>query len=48
MAIFGIETSCDKVVSQFIADTNERLKIPNMVINPFEGGIKKVQDRVPL
>ena len=42
MAIFGVELEDSSLVRDYMAKTNERLSVQNMVTNPFNGKVKEV------
>jgi len=43
MAIFAVETEKDIKANEFMELSNNRLQSSNLVTNPFNGGIKKIE-----
>lgn len=43
MAIFGVELENNITATKFMEETDKRLSIDNLVTNPFEGKVKRLE-----
>lgn len=44
MSVLGVRTEKSGIVDRYMTETHDRLQNPNLISNPFNGGVKKIEE----